>query len=545
MDATLRSYLRHNGTFRSNDLLKAAFETAPRPAEGMAWVISLSGAASDPAAVLNDIGNVPWLSPSQRETVLKRELVLVQRDPTNATDTGGEAWRIAGVRSKLIQLYLDNRQGAQALALLQNAPAARRAEAAYQEEEIVASAQTGALSALLQRFDAQPYTKPDAAVVKTTATTLQREGDASSARAVLEWQLRRAERTRQASSSDYLAVAEARLHTGDPNGAAAVLRTLIAGSEDADADGDAAAALLENNGHAAEAIPFLEPLASGVPWDLSYRVRLAEAQTASGTALAEAKQMLHSVAADPAASYDLRATAARDLKSGGKAAVGLGSAELNLLAAGSSQPAAARQPFFTEARADAAAASKDPKVQAMLLREALNIAPYANDAQSFRKRLFAAEQQIGDFEGAKAVLESILTQENSNWNPASPEADNAGAAATEPSAVAMPMPESPDATSPERQASFARGVSQVYAKTGQPSLARAYLLRALEIAPSGPEAVAAKQQLAALAQAQRLRAANAARRPQIAKQLDQPKIVRTRLKEAPEALAPATEVDDE
>ena len=144
--------------------------------------------------------------------------MLLRHNPPDGTDTDGELWRLPRLRSQLIRMYLKNAQGAQALALLQTAPAATQSKAASQEEEIEASAQTGALPALLQRFRAQPDAAPEASAAKAVATTLESEGDAASPWAVLEWNLRRAQTIHQASSSDYLAVAEAWLHTGDPGG---------------------------------------------------------------------------------------------------------------------------------------------------------------------------------------------------------------------------------------------------------------------------------------------------------------------------------------
>ena len=273
MDATLRSYLSRNGTYRANDLLRAAYEAAPGPPEGSAWLIALAGAAKEPLDVLGTIDSAPWLPPSVRETLLERELTLARSSVSPASDANGEPLRLGAVRSQLVQLYLAERQGAQALALIQTEPPAARASRVEQEAEIVASAQTGALASLLQRFEAEPEKAPDHDTLKEASTTLANQDDWVSAQAVRMWNLERAQKTRQAVSADFLGVAEARLHTGDQTGGVTTLKTMIAESEDLDTDRAAAATLLEKSGSAAAALPFLQDLTRSLPWDASFRVR--------------------------------------------------------------------------------------------------------------------------------------------------------------------------------------------------------------------------------------------------------------------------------
>ncbi len=552
MDVTLRSYLSHNGTYRSNELLRAAYQAAPSPADGVAWMISLAAAAKAPVEVLGDLDSAAWLLPAAREQILQREVDLLRAaSAATAQNSNGEPWRLPNARTKLLQLYVDDHHGAQALEVLQSLPAAARAESEVQALEIVASAQTGALPALLQRFDAEPNLIPATETMQRAAATLQRDHDAASARLVLEASFRRALAQHQVVSADFLDVAEVRLQTGDPAGAVTMLQALIANSEDVDADRDAAATLLEKNAHAAQAIAFLEPLARGVPWDPSFRVRLAEARLVAGPGGApEAVRSLAAVAADSAALYAVRARAARDLGGAGTASTstaGLGSAELTLFVAGTRPPASARQPFFVEARVAAAAGTKDPKVEAMLLREALAIAPYAPEAQRWREQAFVAQQRAGDFAGAEATLMSLLAQDNS-YVPTDSSRDEIDANAGEDvvaSPVTLPLPQRLNAGSPDQKAAFARKIGQVYAGFGDDVLAGQYLRYTLQLAPAGPEAATATQNLAALGKRARLARANAARRPVIGKQLDQPRVVRARLSEAPDVVPPGTEENDE
>ena len=547
LDATLRSYLSHNGTYRSSELLRAAYDAAPDSTEGTAWLLSLAGAAKDASEVLGAVDNAQWLPELARETLLQRELTLARTSGATAAETADESGRLAAVRTRLIQLYLENHQGGQALALLATEPPSVRAKRPAQEAEIVASAQTGTLPSLLAHFESDPEKAPDKQALSEAAATLSRENDWTSTRRVREFSLARAQKTRDALSSDFLAVAEARLHTRDSKGAASVLQAMVTASDDLDADRDSAAALLEQNGQLAEAIPFLEALTRSVPWEASYAVGLAEARMAAGRGGEDAAQQLTAEASNPAVPYPVRARAARDLGNAHAPAHALGTGELTLLAAGAATPASSRQPFYTAARVAAASTSTDLKVQASLLREAVAIAPFADHAQDLRERIFEAEERAGNYPAARATLASIVTQQNSYISTISADTGDAGNDLNGPVASEgeVPLPQALHNAPQERRAAFAREVATAYAATGDRGLARSYLLYAENLTAAKPELDAIRQQLATLVAQGRLAAANAARRPRIANQPDQLRTVRARLTVAPDVFTPGAEANDE
>jgi hypothetical protein len=108
----------------------------------------------------------------------------------------------------------------------------------------------------------------------------------------------------------------------------------------------AAADLLERTGHPNEAAEFLATRERAAPWDEDARLRLA--------AIRHTTETLAAVAADAAAPYEMRVRAAAAL-SAVRPVVQTGSGELNLLAAGNADPAAAEKPLYFEARVRAAA----------------------------------------------------------------------------------------------------------------------------------------------------------------------------------------------
>ena len=474
-------------------------------------------------------------------------MALAKTNGATATGTADESGRLAAVRTRLIQLYLENHQGGQALALVATEPPSARATRPAQEAEIVASAQTGTLPSLLAHFESDPEKAPDKQTLSEAAAMLSRENDWTSTRRVREFSLERAQKTRDALSSDFLAVAEARLHTRDSKGAASVLQAMVMASDDLDADRDSAAALLEQNGQLAEAIPFLEALTRSVPWEASYAVRLAEARMAAGRGGKDAAQQLTAAASNPAVPYPVRARAARDLGNAHAPAHALGSGELTLLASGAATPASSRQPFYTAARVAAASTSTDLRAQASLLREAVAIAPFADHAQDLRERIFEAEERAGNYPAARATLASIFTQQNSYLGTISADTGDAGNDLNGPVASEgeVPLPQALHDAPQERRAAFAREVAAAYAATGDRGLARSYLLYAENLAAAKPELDAIRQQLATLDAQGRLAAANAARRPRIANQPDQLRTVRARLTVAPDVFTPGAEANDE
>src|SRR6185312_12916759 len=398
MDDVLRTYLKRNGNYRSRELLQAAFTAAPTPSEGADWMISLASAAIDPLAVLTGIDNAVWLPSSARETILLSEIQLARAKPS--TEESPYQY-VSMAQESLYKLYAARGEYTRALALYRASSTEKeRMGNGMLLREVVLAAHAGQLDPLLTGLRSQPDTEYTISDLQAAAKELSATNRWSDARAVLELIFDRGLSTHTLKPTDYLALADARLHTGDLPGAVDILNSLAKDSGDTYANLDSAASLLEKNAHSAEAIPFLSTLASSVPWDLTYAIRLAEAQQHAKQAKPEAA--LGAVARNPLAPYALRVRAARDLHS---PTTGLGSAELSLLASTTISPTSAQQPFFVTARVAAAAQSHDAKQQAALLREANAITP--NNPEILLD-LFHAEVRLNDAPASRTVLDLLL-----------------------------------------------------------------------------------------------------------------------------------------
>ncbi len=74
VDAIIRTYLRHNGNYRSNSLLHSAYAAAGDPAAATAWLLELSSVAHDPTIILADVADASWIPIAQRSPIYQRIL---------------------------------------------------------------------------------------------------------------------------------------------------------------------------------------------------------------------------------------------------------------------------------------------------------------------------------------------------------------------------------------------------------------------------------------------------------------------------------------
>lgn len=432
-------YLAKNGNYRSNELLKSIYVASATPAEGASFIIAVANSASDPNGVLGDLDREPWLAQESREAILLREIELArERPPTDPWARG-----VAGYQNQLIDLYLDQNQVAKAQAMYDSPLSGNNRKGNVEDDAIILAVRTNRLQALLDKWRADPDSVPKDSSLSSAIYHLMRATDAykpdlAAIRPLEEFLVEHKRQNNSLAPTDYLALAQLRLDTRDLPGALELLHELTLQQPsnyengamtfpaaahpeyepnqpariDYGANGeppnpyintDFAASLLEKDHHPAEAIPLLQALVKLVPWDASYRLRLAKAQLAANAGDA-ARDRLTSVAHDTSAPYDLRVQAARALASLTTQATEFGSQELSLIAHPTTV-AAARQPYFAEARiATAAAPSTSVADRQRLLLEAIAIAPSGPDANRALLDLFLLQPANSDSSAEIAIL---------------------------------------------------------------------------------------------------------------------------------------------
>jgi len=441
IETILGPYLAKNGSYRSNELLRSIYQASASPAEGADFIIAVANAASDPNQILSDLSREPWLTDEAREPILLRQIELVREHHDGNQGPQG----VPGYQYQLVDLYFSQNSLAKAQTVLDSIPN-KETNASGDIDSIILATRTSHLQTLLDKWRANPELVPeqfklDSALYRLMRPTLNYTPNLAAIRTLREFVFEHKRQNDTLVPTDFLALAQLRLDTGDLPGALDLLRQLTlqrvssyengdlkfptAGEPEFQPDepatikfnpsGDArnpyintdyAASLLEKNHHPAEAIPFLESLVKSVPWDASYRLRLARAELGSN-ALDPARANLLAVARDAAAPYDLRVEAARALGPITSQPTELGSGELSFLA-NPSTIAAARQPYYAEARIAAAAAASTPySDREALLREAIAIDPGGADTDRARLNLLLMQPASDDASAMLAIFRSV------------------------------------------------------------------------------------------------------------------------------------------
>jgi hypothetical protein len=587
IEQILRPYLAHNGNYRSSQLLESAYKSAADDQEGVALILAVSSAATFPDGILEDLRSAAWLPAAAREAILQRRIELARAQPAPGNGPAPVGEDVTRLQLELARLELDQNQLAPVQTLLNSIPepacAASDATCAANQPDLQAlrvelAVRTARLTPLLDPWRAQPDTAPSPPVIQTALSALQRPTRAykpnpTQIRPLLEFDFDRKRLANTLQPTDFLALAQSRLDTGDLPGALDLLHRLALQpaaspsyatgpyssqsypsvdasitpddlpslpAADPFANVDSAARLLESSRHLPEAIPFLTTLTRNVPWNAAYRLRLAQAQAASPPEQGSGAQLFLAVAADASAPYFIRVQAAQALAPSHIPASDLGSAELNLLASGSLSPQAVRQPYFTAARIAAASPANPQSASllpasllpaslqsASLLQEAIAIDSAGPRSQHARFALLAMEldQAPADPAPLLTLLESLP---KSTSLPAQPGGEDS--LPSTPQAARLPA-EADALPAPER-AHLAGQLASAYQRNAEPVTALAFLQLAASLQPGD---ATLPPRIAQLRLALALDAANAARRPVLHRTLDQapegstPRQIRPRL----------------
>ncbi|HJZ62897.1 MAG TPA: hypothetical protein VKD70_01160 [Candidatus Acidoferrum sp.] len=532
-DQLVRAYLHRNGNYRSNAVLRSAFVMETDPAASTQWLIAVSQAASDPAAILADIIDVKWIPQANRGLLYQRILETKQAAVAKSEGAQQEIAKseLSYWQTRWLGYLVDSRQYARAADLI----AALRKDAGPSDLatlvpfEIQCAARLETLDALISSYKATPEIAPAAENLRTAARQLLDLGDRASARKVLEFVFARQLEDHQLSAPSFLGLAEIRVADGDMAGAIALLKRMVLTVGDPYQSMDSAAALLEKTNHPAEARGFLEPLAKATPWDNSFRLRFAKAQLAANQEADAAAETLVKIASSGDTPYSLRVQAASASTSLGQTA-NFGSGELKLLAAGAGNitPADANHPFFYDARLVAAPKVSGTEARLDLLGDALAHSPSRSDA---RVPFFRVAASLQRDELALASIEQLLQSGAVGRTYYENTADEDVQAATDESDSEGETRDTRLIQTPPsaQQAQLAHEVATVLARLDRLEQAQAYLKTAQKLEKSAEEQKRISVQLTDIGARLRRRRINATRWPVLHEALEQDRLVRPRL----------------
>lgn len=545
-DRVLRTYIRRNGQYRAQPLLEAAVAASSDPSAGVAWVLDLSRAASDPATFLAQLVGEQWFPEAHKAALFDRIVADAENRASQAYGQAREAMlgELRNWEFRRLDYLLSRGLTEKARAAFDALPdEVRRANGSMVAPlEIRLAAQEGKLDSLLERYRREPDKAPPPEVLQNAASSLREKGNKVASQKLLEFFYTRQLEQRNLEASNFLGLAEIRLETGDTAGASRLLRrmTLVAGEPFETQM--AAADLLQKYSRHAEAAEFVAERVQAVPWDADARIRLARAQIAAGKDRAAAVAALHAVAASKDAAYASRSDAALLLGQNKAAAPLAGSAELDLLVKNAAPaPTAAEQPFFYRARVEATRGTADPAARVQLLLGAIALNPdappearvwleHAAVETSHYPLAVAAIRPTLEAGGLRYVLQRAESGEGEEEQPrrARRRAVFAEAGSPERDYFAQQFLSGTSLSDAERS-SAARDLAAALEKLGQLGTAETFLRVAYALQPDEKARAGLRQSLDRLEANATRRAENARRRPVLSQNLEQPNVVRPRL----------------
>jgi predicted Zn-dependent protease len=533
-DDIVRTYLKHNGAWRSNAVLRPALAAQGDSRAAAAWLLEVSSSANDPAAVLGDLADVSWIPAAQRVLIYQRILELKQAAAAKLDGLARES-ALQDLRSwqgRQIEFLVRSKQyAAAATAISDLSQDARDAlDGLLVPLELQVAARTGTLDAELNSYRNGLKTMPAAELLRKAARSLIDSGDKQSARKILEMVFAHEIEEHRLVAANFLGLAEIRLSSGDTSGALGLLRRLVVVVGNPYENLESAAALFEKSGHNTEAIEFLDQLVKSAPWEPSFRVRLAKARLAAGADSAGAANALEVLGAGREVPYDLRVEAAGALV--GRAHKELGSGELNLLASSpeAATVSAADRFYYYAARMRAADHAADPQTKIQLLSHCVIDFPRRDEA---RISLFQAAARARWDRYAIGIIEPLSVQFLRKYGSepaAEEEQPQSGGEEVEPIASGSNISdaiEMPQARTQTALISQSIGDSMTRLGRIQDALSYYQSARSLGVPVSVRKMLAAK--IANARAVLKIERENAARQPLLHEALEQDRIVRPRL----------------
>jgi Tfp pilus assembly protein PilF len=537
VNQVLHYYVKRNGTYRVDPLLRSVLSHMESPAAASALLLELSADAPEKLSFLR-LGLVNnWDFKIDKEPIYQRALELAQQTEQKSDGVSQEYARqeFESLEVEWLQYLLDSKQYDRLrseLAALPKSTWDHRTD--LTEIQLKLAAQTGGVDRIIASYRADPAHAPAADVLRKVATEVQSAGDKASANKILEFVFTREIEDRNLTAANMLGLAEIRLESGNLDAAVALLRrmTLVVGEPFE--NHDAAAALLVRTGHPVQAVSFLEELVKAVPWNAQYRGHLAQAQIAANQNVEAARKELVSIVSDKYVTYDDRVSFGDGLQ-GAAVTASLGSAELDYLAKGEGAAGnvSPDQPFFFAARLKAAKSALTTE-QVRLLRAALEDNPGGDAA---RVTLLKAASEAGDYHLALADMHPFMTA--GGWQNSIDVARHYGNDES-----FSPEWQEEDSLrlfanlSAKEKAEIGRELGTAYEKIGSPIEALPYLQHAYHLEPDAKLKSQLNREIQQIRAALRRSVTNQTRQPEIHSALEQQNLVRPRLSEQAVPIGP-------
>jgi cellulose synthase operon protein C len=578
VDTVLRDYVRHNGSYESDGILREAFLATGDPQAGTAWMLELASIAPERGQFLQSLVNAKWIPAKSKDPVYQQYLNQLQAQ-VQKSDALAKTYAEQDLRSWQIQYarfladlgQFDKAEEALNSATKPGGTTGGDAEATTDAQSPSAQGldvrmriaiARNQFDATIEQYKSHPETAPGVDLLRSVAATLQKSGQRGPARKILEYAFAQEIADHKLNAANMLGLAEIRIQDGDMPGALQILHrlTLVVGQPFENLE--PAASLLSKSGHHAEAVEFLAQLLKATPWDERIRLKLAQEQLASGVGADAAQSEAVKVASDTQSAYVDREDAASILK--GRGAASLGSAELDALASGNVSFELADKPHFYAARLRAAEkaagvdrlsrATIDPQTnkavstgpsflalsaQEQLLRNALSDTP---DRDGARVPLFTVLANAGKDQLATSAIDPMLrgnflgqVQPNQYEESAVDDDDEGNSSAVEDSSAEIQMESALEKVTVAQKARLAYALGNSHLKLHDHQRALQYFRTAKSLEASKATKAEIDKSIAAVRATMKRIANNDQRMPIVHDELEQDRVVRPRLLEVAKA----------
>lgn len=538
-DLVLRDYIRQNGTYQADELLRSAYVAIGDPQSGTDFMLQLASIAPEPKGVLELLVDARWIPAKMRNSIYA-QIIAHAQDRLRNTEGMSRQYAEEDLRSwqaRYAMHLVEQREFDQAATVLQPHEPPTATELEVRSRIALANNQ---FDSMVEQYRSNPDKAPQSQVLRQVATALQKGGQRAAARKLLEFLFTQEIAAHQLSSANMLGLAEIRLQDGDTAGAMELLRRLALVVGQPFENLDPAATLLSRNGLHAEAVEFLAQLVKAKPWDDGARLRLAQEEMVTGPDTGEARALATAVATDSKAKYTDRLAATAVLGGTGPT---LGSGELDFIAYGTGTP---DKPYFYKARLNAAeTASGEPAER--LLENAIADAPHQDAA---RAPLFYALAGLKLDRLALASIQPLLrngylhgvSRSYSGYSDQGAEPEESISEEIDVVDNVEPNGTARVQTPATERAALAVAVADSYAKLGELESALQYYRVGLNLETSNAARADVRKKISSVQAMIRRKANNALRMPIIHNDLEQEHTVRPRLLAAVKAPPPAKPV---
>ncbi|MGA8028051.1 MAG: hypothetical protein WB992_12985 [Bryobacteraceae bacterium] len=397
-DTMLRAYARRNGAYQFEPFLAGIFDHPPDRRAALAWVMELARIPGMEQLLSDVLDSSGWIDPAEKDPLYRAEIERARKTGDAAAGQAAVEARAETKRqiNRHAQYLSEQKRWPEAWAILQQIQPASEIPPVLL---LTAGALTGHLDDLLSGFRAQPDTAPAGEQVLAAAATLHEDGHADLAVRLKEYEYGRELAGSAPPASAWFGMASVRFDQKRNDEALSLIRSVTLSVGTLFENLPETVHLLEERELKGEAARYAQEWKTAEPWD-------DHAQLAFARLKADSK-LLDKVRRAPSAPYEVRVQAARSMR--GLSAAVTGTDELSLLTHTLISPAEASQPFYMEARLDAARQSSDPASQTKLFKEAIALDPTLREPRlQLAEAAFTSSQDtlgLAAFESYRAASE--------------------------------------------------------------------------------------------------------------------------------------------